>query len=120
MPDRAVPPRDIDPETFFVDWVPRMVAADAERRSKLSDTIAVLEFTLDGDGGGIFAVHLGAGDVRGSAGPVEAPDLQITLHLETWERLNTGELSAPDAFLRRKVKLQGNLSLALKLHLILG
>jgi len=120
MPDRVVPPRDIDPHTFFVEWVPQMVAADDERRAKLSDTLAVLEFTLAGEGGGVFAIHLGLGDVRGTAGAVEAPDLQIHLHLETWELLNAGELSAPDAFLRRKVKLQGNLALAVKLHLILG
>ena len=120
MVDRAIPPHDIEPEVFFVEWVPRQVAGDPERQAKLGDTAAVLEFTLEGDGGGVFAVHLVAGVVRGHPGPAAAPDLQVTLDLETWQRLNTGELSAPDAFLRRKVRLQGNLALALKLHLILG
>ncbi len=122
MPERAVPPQDIDPEAFFTEWVPAMVAADETRRRRLADTEAVLEFTLVGEGAdhGIYCVHLRAGAVSGSVGAHGAADLQIQLDVETWQRLNKGELSAPDAFLRRKVKLQGNLALAVKLHLILG
>ena len=46
--------------------------------------------------------------------------LCLRLDLETWKCLNAGELSAPEAFLRRRVHLEGNLALAVKLHLILG
>ena len=44
------------------------------------------------------------------------------MHLDvtTWRLLNSGELSAPEAFLRRRVRLEGNLALAIKLHLIIG
>jgi putative sterol carrier protein len=40
--------------------------------------------------------------------------------VETWRALNRGELSAPEALLRRRLRISGNLVLALKLHLILG
>ena len=40
--------------------------------------------------------------------------------VDTWRALNRGELSAPEALLRRKVHLAGDMLLALKLHLILG
>jgi len=40
--------------------------------------------------------------------------------VQTWRALNRGEISAPEALLRRRLKISGNLVLALKLHLILG
>lgn len=120
MAERAIPPPDIEPAAFFVVWVPNMVAADPERQEKLGDTEALLEFDLAGEGGGLFTVRLEQGVVSGQVGGSPTPDLKIQLERETWEDLNAGRLSAPDAFLRRKVKLQGNLKLALKLHLILG
>ncbi len=120
MADRALPPADIAPLDFFTTWVPSRVAEDERRRSRLVDTEALLEFVLLGEGGGIFTVQVARGEVRGWAGGSARPDLRIELELETWRRLNAGELSAPDAFLRRKVRLEGNLSLAVKLHLIIG
>jgi hypothetical protein len=38
----------------------------------------------------------------------------------TWRAHTRGELAAPEALLRRRVQLSGNLMLALKLHVILG
>lgn len=120
MADRAVPPRDIAPIDFFERWVPERVAGDESRRALLVDTRAVLEFWLDGDGGGHFTVEIASGVVAGRRGPAEAADLRVLLDVETWRALNCGELTAPEAFLRRRVRLEGNYALAVKLHLILA
>jgi hypothetical protein len=40
--------------------------------------------------------------------------------VETWRDLDRGPISAPEVLLRRRVKLTGDLVLALELHLILG
>ena len=128
MVERAVPPPDIEPLEFFTRWVPRSVRGDPERQRSLGNTRATLVFELTGTGGGIFTLHLDAGQVRGSAGDIgEAQegrrrdaDLRIRLDLETWKCLNTGALSATEAFLRRRVTLEGDLALAVKLHLLLG
>jgi|GEM_PF-1663833 len=128
MVQRAVPPPDIEPLEFFTCWVPRSVSGDPDRRRSLGDTRATLVFELSGTGGGIFTLHLDAGEVRGSVGDrsgVEngerrAPDLRVRLDLETWKSLNAGALSAPEAFLRRRVTLEGDLALAVKLHFLLG
>jgi putative sterol carrier protein len=120
MRERAVPPDDITPEEFFTRWVPAAVVGDPERRRRLGEGDALLQFELDGDGGGCFALRIAAGEVTGASGPVERPDLRIELDVETWRALNRGELSAALAFLQRRVRLHGNLFLAVKLHLILG
>lgn len=117
---RAVPPEDISPDEFFTRWVPESVAADAERRAKLRCTTASIVFTLTEPGHEAFTVHIEEGWVRGERGGRLDPDLHVELDEETWRALNRGGISAPEALLRRRVKIHGNLVLALKLHLILG
>lgn len=122
MRDRALPPEDISPHAFFTSWVPESVAEDETRRARLGDTEARLIFELwDGaDGEREFTLHIAGGRVRGEAGGVDAPDLRVRVDVETWRALNRGDMSAPEALLRRRVHISGNLVLALKLHLILG
>ncbi len=118
--ERTAPPEDISPLDFFTRWVPQAVAGDPERRRKLGATQATIVFELKGEGGGSYCLRIDAGSVEGFLGGAEAPDLVVNVDVPTWRALNRGELSAPEALLRRKVKLQGDFVLGLKLHLILG
>jgi putative sterol carrier protein len=118
--ERAVPPDDITPEEFFTRWVPSAVATDPTRRERLGDRPLHLEFELEGPGGGHFGVHVVDGAVTGSVGPLEDADVRVRVDVDTWRALNRGDISAPEAFLRRRIHLRGNLLLAVKLHLILG
>jgi putative sterol carrier protein len=120
MANRPFPPPDIEPEHFFTRWIPDVVAGDPSRRARLGSTEAVLEFVLEGDGGGNYHFCLCEGLVEGRVGAPERADLRVRLDIATWRLLNSGELSAPEAFLRRRVRLEGNLALAIKLHLIIG
>ncbi len=123
MGERARPPDDISPVEFFTRWVPERVARDHERRERLGDTRASLVFDLGGDGSdgdGCFTLEIEAGRVRGARGRAADPDLEVHVDVDTWRELNRGDLSAPEALLRRRVKLHGDYLLALKLHLILG
>jgi putative sterol carrier protein len=116
---RAVPPEDISPLDFFTRWVPEMVAADAARRAKLarSDETIVFTFTESHES---FTMKIDHGVVSGEAGAAHDPDLRVELDQDTWRALNRGDLNAPEALLRRRVKIHGDFVLALKLHLILG
>ncbi len=118
--DRAVPPDDISPLDFFSRWVPEMVGRDQKRRKKLGNTQARIVFAFDEPGYGAYTIYVASGEVRGEAGRVRDPDLEIRVGIETWRSLNRGEISAPEAALRRRLKLTGDALLALKLHLILG
>ena len=120
MNDRARPPDDITPQEFFTRWVPAAVAGDAQRRARLGDSQARIRFELIGMEGGDYTVVLEQGQVRGLVGPSEQADLHVRLDVATWRDLNRGVLSAPEALLRRRVKLHGDLLLAIKLHFILG
>lgn len=120
MSERARPPDDIDPADFFTRWVPAAVHNDPERRGSLGGTEATIQFELEGDGGGTFTVEIREGRVEGHAHGTPEPDLRVRVDVATWRALNRGDVSAPEAMLRRRVHLRGNLLLAIKLHMILG
>lgn len=120
MRERARPPEDITPEAFFTRWIVAAVAGDPDRRARLGETDAVVQFELTGNPGGVYQVRIAAGVVTGCVGPAAEPDLRVTLDEETWRALNRGSMSAPEALLRRRLHMHGNFLLALKLHLILG
>jgi putative sterol carrier protein len=120
MRDRAKPPDDISPKEFFTVWLPARVAEDHERRGRLGDTAAALVFDLLGEQGGVFTVRIANSVLVGSEGRDPEADLELRVDVETWRALNRGEISAPEALLRRRLHLSGKLLLALKLHLILG
>jgi putative sterol carrier protein len=120
MSERARPPDDIPPEAFFARWVPEAVAADPARRARLGDTEATVEFELTGNPGGVYHVRISRGAVEGGVGAVPGADLRVRLDEETWRALNRGDISAPEALLRRRLHMHGSFLLALKLHLILG
>ena len=117
---RALPPDDLSPTEFFLEWVPRAVASDPSRSAKLAGVDATVEFTLVGEQGGVFSVRIVEGRVEGSVGAVDVADLRVELAVDTWRRLNRGDLSAPEAVLKRSLKFHGSFLLGLKLHLILG
>ena len=118
--ERARPPADIQPVEFFTHWVPDAVASDRERRRRLGDTDAIIEFKLSGEAGGCFTIRVAEGVVTGLPGPAPQADLRVELDMETWRALNSGELSAPHALLARKLRFEGSFLLGLKLHLLLG
>ncbi len=117
---RVRPPDDILPARFFLSWVPEAVAGDSERRERLGDTEATIVFELTGDEGGVYTMEIAAGRVVGREGAAPDPDLRVQLDVATWRKLNRGEISAPEALLKRKLHLRGSFLLGLKLNLILG
>ncbi len=115
-----IPPDDITPHDFFTRWIPQQVAADQARRTKLEGTEAIIVFELRGQQGGAFTVRIQNGAVAGEPGEPHPPDLRVRVDVTTWRQLNAGAISAPEAALKRKLKLEGNFLLGLKLHLLIG
>ena len=120
MASRLRPPDDITPHEFFTVWVPAAVESDAGRRSRLGATRASIAFVLEDAVDGVFTLCLTEGSVEGRRGGEADSDLLVRVDVEPWRALNRGDLSAPEAFLRRRVQLSGDLALAVELHLLLG
>lgn len=120
MSDRARPPADIVPAEFFRRWTPEAVNGDPERRSKIEGLSARIQFELAGDGGGSYWLSLANGEVSGDVGRLDAPDLILSTDIDTWRQLNAGEIKAPMAVMKGKLRFHGSMYLALKIHFIVG
>jgi putative sterol carrier protein len=118
--ERARPPDDIAPAEFFRSWAPAAVRTDPDRRKKLDGLKARIQFDLAGEGGGLYWLEIADGDVQGGDGRLDAPDLVLATDLETWRKLNAGEIKAPTAVMKGRLRFQGSMYLALRIHFIIG
>ena len=90
--------------------------SDPER---LSGTSAKYLFDLSGEGAGEY--HIDIHDGQGDAGPggVENPNITITMESGDFVDLATGKLDGTMAFMSGKIKIKGDMGLAMKLQTIL-
>jgi len=84
------------------------------------DLNATIQFDLDGDNGGLYWVKVGEGEVLSGTGPAENPEMTLLALADDWAALVDGKLNPMQAFMSGRLKIQGNMNLALKLQTLLG
>ncbi len=82
---------------------------------KAGDLNADILFNLQGEQGGDWTLHIRDGTASVEQGKTEGARLTLTAQADDFLGLITGELNAMSAFAQGKVKLKGDLSLAMKL-----
>jgi len=85
----------------------------------LAGTTAKYLFDLTGDDGGAY--HIDIHDGAGEAGPggIDNPNITITMTTGDFVDLATGKLDGTMAFMSGKIKIQGDMGLAMKLQSLL-
>ena len=84
--------------------------------AKGADVQANYQFTMEGDGGGQWALEIAGGKAVAQTGALESSDIEIKTKPQLWIDLTTGDLNAMWAITTKKVKLGGNMGLAMKLN----
>ncbi len=84
--------------------------------NKGADTQANYQFTMEGDGGGQWAIEIADGKAEAQTGALDESDIEIKTKPQLWIDLTTGDLNAAWAITTQKVKLSGNMGLAMKLN----
>ena len=121
MADQPKPPEDITPDDFYLKWLPEQsAAADDAQKAKIKDINAVIQVVLTGEGGGEYYMELAAGDFKTAKGKADSPNMTITQAVEDWREINAGRLNPQMAFMSGKLKISGDMSLAMKLGTIMG
>jgi len=82
---------------------------------KGADVEAKYQFTMEGDGGGEWAIEIGGGKAEAQTGTLESFDIELKTKPQLWIDLTTGDLNAMWAITTKKVKIGGNAGLAMKL-----
>ena len=120
MAERPQPPEDITPDDFYLKWLPEQASSNPDQAAKIKDINAVIQFVLTGEGGGEYVLDLEGGNIVTKKEKAESPKLSVTMAVPDWREINAGRLNPQMAFMSGKLKISGDMSLAMKLGTIMG
>ncbi len=82
---------------------------------KAGDLEAVIQYHLTGEEAGDWIVKIGDGKCEVSQGETEDPTMTLFADSQDYKDIILGKLDPMTAFMQQKVKLKGNLNMALGL-----
>ena len=77
---------------------------------------AVFQFNLSGEGGGNWNVSVADGACKVVEGKASKADVTIAMTAPDFAKMIAGELQPVAAFMQGKIKLQGDMAMAMKLQ----
>jgi putative sterol carrier protein len=78
-----------------------------------------VQWTITGEDAGVWAIEIIKGTARLVPGGVENPDVAFTVKDKDWLAIAEGNLSAMNAYMMGKLKIAGDMALALKVPQLL-
>lgn len=84
--------------------------------AKAGNMNATFQFDITGDGGGKWYAEIAGGAVKIAEGAADKPTIVLVSSAADWLDLVNGKLSGQTAFLTGKLKIQGDMTLAMKLE----
>ena len=76
---------------------------------------AVYQWDITGEGGGKYNADIADGNITVSEGEHASPNITITVGAQDWLDIINGKLDGQMAFMSGKLKVKGDMSLAMKL-----
>lgn len=95
----------------FFDHIPEKFNAD-----KAAGMSATYQFVITGDAGGEWYVAIQDGKAEVHQGVAENPNITLTAKDSDWLQIVNGKMSGQTAFLLGKLKIKGDMGLAMKLQ----
>jgi putative sterol carrier protein len=87
---------------------------------KVDGLNAVIQFDLSGDNGGLYWVKMADGKAESGQGQAATPNMTLKAAADDWAAVVKGDLNPMQAFMSGKLKIQGDMGLAMKLQVLLG
>ena len=104
------------PKEIFEDQIASRLA-DPAQQAQAKEIDAIYQFNITGDDGGAWVVNLR--DCVVSGGESDDADCSIELASEDFVNLVAGTVPGPQLFMMGKLKISGNMGLAMKLGQVL-
>lgn len=84
--------------------------------ARLTGMNATFQFVATGDNGGDWFVKIADGAAEIAQGKAENPTIVLTAAADNWLALMNGNMNGQMAFITGKLKIQGDMTLAMKLE----
>lgn len=101
-------------DSFFMTTIARRIERNPDRAKKIG---GVFEFVLDGEEGGTW--HLDLSVPKVAKGPAEKFNVRIKMKVSDFLEVVNGKMNEIAAFSQGKLKVEGNMTMALRLRDIL-
>ena len=85
------------------------------RADKAAGVNSTIQYDITGDGGGTWHAVIKDGTCNVGTGAGTNPNLTLTMSAKDWIDMATGKLSGQMAFMSGKLKLKGDMGLAMKI-----
>jgi len=98
----------------IADIFPAMVSRFVP--SKAEGLNAIIQFNLSGDNGGLYWIKIADGVCESGQGQAENPKMTLKAVADDWFAVSSGQLNAMQAFMSGKIKIEGDMGMAMKLQ----
>jgi len=105
------------PKSIFEEKIPAQIEKDPAKAQSIN---AVYQFNITGDGGGTWVIDFTKDEEWVTEGPSEDADCTVTVSDGDFVDMVSGKLPGPQAFMMGKLKIEGDMGLAMKLGQVLG
>ncbi len=85
------------------------------KADKAAGTNATIQYDISGDGGGTWHAVIKDGACAVNQGPAASPNLTLQMSAQDWLDMTAGKQSGQMLFMSGKLKLKGDMGLAMKL-----
>lgn len=104
---------DLTAQQIFGEDLPNKLEANADSVTSVN---AIYQFNIDGDNGGTWVVDLTKDTNFVSEGGSDDADCTVSMKEADFVDMWSGKLPGPQAFMMGKLKIQGDMGLAMKLQ----
>lgn len=102
--------------TTVQEVIQRVTGLDPSRLQGMS---GVVLFDLAGEGGGKWTLTFGEGKVNVEEGQTSAPNVTLSMNAADFIAMANGQLNPVSAFMQGKIRVTGDMSMAMRLQSIL-
>ena len=108
---------EMTPKSYFEEKIAKKLADKPELSKAVN---AIYRFNIEGDGGGTWTVDLVKEPGSVAAGPCADAKCTVTAKSSDFLNIISGKMNAQMAFMSGKLKIKGDMGLAMKLQKVIG